>query len=120
MNGPFARLRCKQMRINSDDAPVELTPHGNPKRVLLRGGVLPQVTQVAVGEFTELMQTDLHSHPTMYEIYFVLEGEAIYRIGDEEIGVRPGDFFFVPPATIHNQTVTVAPHRIFYWGIATD
>ncbi|MCU1330049.1 MAG: cupin protein [Bryobacterales bacterium] len=108
------------MRIRLNEAPVELTPHGNPKRVLLRSGVLPNVTQVAVGEFPELMQTELHSHPTMFEIYFVLEGEAIYRIGDEEIEVTPGNFFYVPPNTTHNQTVTVAPHRIFYWGIATD
>jgi mannose-6-phosphate isomerase-like protein (cupin superfamily) len=56
----------------------------------------------------------------MYEVYFVLEGRATYRIGDEEFDAGPGDFFFVPPGVTHNQKVTSAPHQIFYWGIATD
>jgi quercetin dioxygenase-like cupin family protein len=107
------------MVIHGRDCPVEPTRHGNPKQVLLRGGVLPGVTQVAVASFPEVCETDLHSHPTMYEIYYVLEGGATYRIGNEAVEVGPGDFFVVPPGIIHNQRVTSAPHRIFYWGIET-
>jgi quercetin dioxygenase-like cupin family protein len=50
----------------------------------------------------------------------VLEGAATYTIGDRQYDVSPGDFFVVPPGIVHNQKVTQAPHRIFYWGIATD
>ena len=84
----------------------------------MRQGVLPNVTQVAVGSFPAPVETDLHSHPTMYEIYFVLEGEATYIIGDSKFDVRPGDFFFVPPGVQHNQKVTLAPHKIFYFGMS--
>lgn len=102
------------------DCPAELSRHGTDKYVLAGPGVLPNVTQVAVGMFTELVETDLHSHPTMYEIYFVLEGEAVYTVGSEKYEVSAGDFFVVPPGAVHNQRVTLAPHRIFYWGIATE
>jgi quercetin dioxygenase-like cupin family protein len=108
------------MVINVADRAAEPSRHGNPKQVLLGNGVLPGVTQVAVGSFTECTETELHSHPTMYEVYFVLAGEATYRIGEAEFAVGPGDFFFVPPGIVHNQKVTAAPHQIFYWGIATD
>jgi quercetin dioxygenase-like cupin family protein len=108
------------MVIKVADCTEEPSRHGNPKQVLLRDGVLPGVTQVAVGTFPECTETELHSHPTMYEVYFVLAGKAIYRIGEEEFAVGPGDFFFVPPGITHNQKVTSAPHKIFYWGIATD
>jgi quercetin dioxygenase-like cupin family protein len=108
------------MVTNVASCPVEPTKHGNPKQVLARNGVLPGVTQVAVGTFPECIETDLHSHPTMYEVYFVLEGRATYRIGDATYDVGPGDFFIVEPGVTHNQKVTSAPHRIFYWGLATS
>lgn len=107
------------MIVHLDDCPAEPTRHGNPKHVLAREGVIPGVTQVAVGVFEECIETELHSHPTMFEIYFVLEGRATYTIGPAAHEVGPGDFFVVPPATAHNQKVTAAPHRIFYWGLAT-
>jgi quercetin dioxygenase-like cupin family protein len=50
----------------------------------------------------------------------VLEGRATYTIGGQGFDVRPGDFFFVPPGVVHNQRVTEAPHRIFYWGVAEN
>src|SRR5262249_19029635 len=96
------------------------TSHGNPKQVLLRGGMLPGVTQVAVATFEGAAETELHSHPTMYEVYFVLEGRAVYTIGEGEFKAKAGDFFFVPPGVAHRQRVTAAPHRIFYWGIAAE
>jgi mannose-6-phosphate isomerase-like protein (cupin superfamily) len=108
------------MVMNVADCPTEATRHGNPKQVLLRNGALPGVTQVAVATFPECVETELHSHPSMYEVYFVLDGRATYRIGAGEFEVGPGDFFFVPPGVTHNQRVTSAPHRIFYWGIATE
>jgi quercetin dioxygenase-like cupin family protein len=107
------------VHVKLSDCPVVPSRHGNPKQVLAGPGVLPNVTQVAVAVFEGLMETELHSHPTMYESYFVLEGEAVYTVGEERYAVAPGDFFVVPPGTIHNQRVTVAPHRIFLWGIAT-
>ena len=108
------------MVINLAKCIEEPTRHGTPKQVLLREGTLPGVTQVAVATFPECIETDLHSHPTMYEIYFVLDGRATYTIGDTTYEVAPGDFFFVPPGIRHNQKVTSAPHRVFYWGMATD
>jgi quercetin dioxygenase-like cupin family protein len=81
---------------------------------------VPNVTQVAVAVFPEAIETDLHSHPTMHEAYFVLEGRAIYTVGEEHYEVSPGDFFVVPPGVVHNQKIIAAPHRVFYWGIAIN
>ena len=48
----------------------------------------------------EGFEAEPHSHPTMYESYYVLEGRV------------------VPPGAVHRQCVTRGPHRVFYWGIA--
>jgi quercetin dioxygenase-like cupin family protein len=107
------------MIIKLEQTREEPTAHGNPKRVYLRAGVLPDVTQAAVSTLETGFEVELHSHPTMYENYYVLEGRALYRVGDEELEVGPGDMIVVPPDTPHSQRVLEGPHRVFYWGIAT-
>jgi quercetin dioxygenase-like cupin family protein len=108
-------LEARIARASNPPAPTAVR-HGNPKYVLARGGVLPNVTQVAVAVFPGLIETELHSHPTMHEVYFVLEGEAVYTIGKDRYEVSPGDFFVVPPGVIHNQKVTAPPHRCLLLG----
>lgn len=101
-----------------DTEPVP-TAHGTPKRVLLRGGVLPDVTQAAIAEYAAFSEVEPHVHATMWETFFVLEGAALYVVGGEEHQVEPGDLIVVPPGTVHQMSIGAAPHRAFYWGIAT-
>lgn len=108
------------MIVKGSERPEELTAHGTPKRVLLRGGVLPGVTQVAVASFDQHGEVELHTHPTMYEVYYALEGEATYYVGEDVYEVAPGDLVVVPPETVHGLRVSRAPHRVFYWGVATS
>lgn len=96
-----------------------MSRHGTGKSVILRDGVLPAVTQVAVTTLETGFEAELHAHPTMYEIYFVLSGRADYHLNGVEYAVEAGDFIVVPPGTVHRQRVTEGPHAIFYWGIAT-
>jgi quercetin dioxygenase-like cupin family protein len=93
---------------------------GISKEVLIGRGILPNITQVAVSVLETGQATELHSHPTMYEIYFVLEGEATYFIDDREYEVASGDLLIVSPGALHRQTVTRGPHRIMYWGLETE
>lgn len=91
------------------------------KETILKGGFLPNVTQVAVSTLCfGKTEPKPHRHATMWEVYFVPQGEAIYEVGKKKYFVRPGDFLAIPPNTEHNQTVTKAPHVVFYWGIALD
>jgi cupin domain len=108
----------RPMLIKGRNCPEEASRHGSPKRVFLRGGGLPGITQAAVGIMEEGFEAEPHSHSTMYENYYVLEGRAVYRVGDEEFAVEPGDMLIVPPGAVHWQRVTEGPHRVFYWGIA--
>lgn len=97
----------------------EPTAHGFRKRVLVRSGVLPEVTQVAVAEIPSGGVVESHSHATMYEVFLVLEGDAVYVIEGNEYNVEPGDLVVAPPGALHSVRVGSQPHRVFYWGIAT-
>jgi oxalate decarboxylase/phosphoglucose isomerase-like protein (cupin superfamily) len=79
------RPYCNQddMHIKLDQCVAEPSRHGNPKYVLARTRVLPNVTQVGVAIFLDVIETELHSHPTMHEVYYVLEGKAVYTVGED-------------------------------------
>ena len=40
-----------------------------------------------------------HSHATIEEIYFVLEGEVTLKLGDEDVTLGPRDAVLIPAAT---------------------
>jgi quercetin dioxygenase-like cupin family protein len=106
------------MFIRASEAITEPSIHNTPKRVYLRGDILPGVTQVATASLDATVEIEPHTHPTMFEVYYVLAGRAVYHVGEEDYDAGPGDFVVVPPGTLHHQTVMESPHRIFYWGIA--
>lgn len=110
------------MLIKGDASPVIETAHGGLKKVFLKNGDVPHLTQVAHGEIVNVGSTEqcAHAHETMWEVYYILAGVARYVVGDVIHEVRPGDVVAVPPKTRHFQDVLEAPHRFLYWGVAVD
>jgi mannose-6-phosphate isomerase-like protein (cupin superfamily) len=42
-----------------------------------------------------------HSHEHTFDMFFVLEGELLMRLGDETVTAPAGSFVLVPPGTVH-------------------
>lgn len=47
--------------------------------------------------------TPLHVHEHEDELFYVLEGEHVFTVGDEEFRVGPGGFVFAPRGVPHAQ-----------------
>jgi len=45
----------------------------------------------------------LHTQPEHDELLVVLEGEAEFRVGDEQMRVSPGDLIYIPRNTLHGR-----------------
>jgi len=45
--------------------------------------------------------TQPHRHNATEEFYYVIEGEGLMRIGEEESPVRVGDAILIPPGAVH-------------------
>jgi mannose-6-phosphate isomerase-like protein (cupin superfamily) len=68
---------------------------------------------LAVGEWAPRHGTFSHRHPGSSESFYVLSGEFIIDIEDEEHNVGPGAFAYVPPGARHRVTnVGNEPARI--------
>jgi len=50
--------------------------------------------------------TTPHYHVRTEEIYFLLEGQGLMRVGQESAAVGPGDAIAIPPGTSHQITNT--------------
>ena len=55
------------------------------------------------------MSTTPHYHRLTEEIYYILEGQGLMRVGDEDRQVGPGDAIAIPPGAMHQITNTGTP-----------
>jgi mannose-6-phosphate isomerase-like protein (cupin superfamily) len=57
----------------------------------------------SVIEEVDPIDTPLHIHQNEDELWYVLEGEHVVQVGDEEFPVGPGDVVFAPRGVPHAQ-----------------
>jgi mannose-6-phosphate isomerase-like protein (cupin superfamily) len=98
-------------------APPVLALHGDEGERLSFAGVtiVVRVTSEASGgafslfeEVPPLLDTPLHVHRDQDELFYVLEGKHVYRVGDEEYAVGPGGLVFAPRGIPHSQRRVVS------------
>jgi mannose-6-phosphate isomerase-like protein (cupin superfamily) len=61
-------------------------------------------------EVPPLVDTPLHVHRDEDELFYVLEGEHVFQVGDSEYKIGPGGFVFAPRGIPHSQRRVVPGH----------
>jgi mannose-6-phosphate isomerase-like protein (cupin superfamily) len=93
----------------SDPAPFNLEAGGGQ---LLRFGEVEILVKVPAdmtgGAFTlfeenQPVDTPLHVHEREDELFYVLEGDHVFHVGEREYGAGPGDLVFAPRGVPHSQ-----------------
>jgi hypothetical protein len=87
--------------MTNPPGPFSLGPDAGERLVFGEVTILLRATAEATdGRFTlfeevpPLADTPLHVHANEDELFYVLEGEHIYRVGDEEFRLGPGGLVF--------------------------
>ncbi|HEX8220813.1 MAG TPA: quercetin 2,3-dioxygenase [Chloroflexia bacterium] len=62
------------------------------------------------------MAVPLHSHSHEDEIWYVLEGEIIFTVGDRQLTAGPGTYAYIPRNTPHTFQVVSETARWFGFG----
>ena len=82
---------------------------------ITRGGSLELANEFEVAVGGEVFP---HTHPT-HEFYFVMRGEGIMTIGDEQREVKPSDLIYIPPDQVHSLRPTGGePIHCFCFAVA--
>ncbi len=87
---------------NVEQVPAFITKDGSEIRELLayRNSCI-RLQSLAEARLAPGAATMPHFHRQTEEIYFILEGHGIMRVGDEERPIWPGDAIAIPPGTVH-------------------
>jgi mannose-6-phosphate isomerase-like protein (cupin superfamily) len=94
--------------------PVWWLIHPREMKEITDGGYLELANEFEVAVGGEVFP---HTHPT-HEFYFVMTGEGIMTIGDEQRPVRPSDLVYIPPNMVHSLRPTGdAPIRCFCFAV---
>ncbi|HYE72721.1 MAG TPA: cupin domain-containing protein [Blastocatellia bacterium] len=93
--------------VNLKNARILRTPHGSEIRPLIDRTTSP-ITQCSLAEETLPPGHSVtpHHHEVLEEIYYILSGNGVIRIGDEEQSVIAGDAIYIPRNHRHTLTNT--------------
>ena len=78
---------------------------------------ISSITQIA---FSYLKKNDIieqHSHPTMEEVFLILEGECNFVIDGNEFSLSSLDVVKIPPGSLH-QIHAKTECKFYYFGVS--
>ena len=104
-----------------EDVPDEGVSH-NPeirKRVMVRNGSVPALTNFSQSVFAPGQTTTAHTHADMHEVYLIESGRCALTIDGEELELGAGDCIVVEPGEEHSMGNPGDDDlRLTYFGIA--
>lgn len=91
------------------------------KKVFISNGTIPQITTFASAVFKPGQAVETHAHETMYEVFYILSGKAVFVIEEREIVVEQGMIVMIEPKEKHSQSNPFEEDvRWVYFGVAVD
>ena len=92
------------MKTRYEDVEPYVTKDGSEIRELMHPAVhgVGRNLSLAEARIPPGGETKLHRHLKSEEIYHVLEGKGLMRLGNEEFEIVTGDTILIPPGTPHN------------------
>jgi mannose-6-phosphate isomerase-like protein (cupin superfamily) len=91
------------------------------KRVLIDKGEIPNVMMFGHSVFKPGQGIETHCHKTMFEVFYVHSGKAVFVVNGKEFEVRAGDCVTIEPNDEHRQYNPFDTDVTWlYFGIAVD
>lgn len=89
------------------------------KQVFIQKGTIPQLMMFGRAFFEPNQAVEEHLHETMYEVFYITSGKAIFSVNGKEHEVTVGDCVTINPGEPHAQK-NPFPERVewLYFGIA--
>lgn len=109
--------------ISLNDLPEEPVSH-NPeikKKVMLRFGDLPHLTNFSQSSFAPGQTSPAHAHQDMCEVFFVESGSGVIWIDGKEYPLIPGKCVAVEPGEVHEVVNNGSTELILtYFGLRVE
>lgn len=110
--------------VHAADVPLRPTSHeGISKKQLLENNVIPTISGCAVAQIEPHNSVGNHVHPTMHEIFWILQGEGTATTNGIVLTLKQDSLLHVVPGSNHRLDVkkgSSIPLRFLYCGITVD
>jgi quercetin dioxygenase-like cupin family protein len=110
-------------RTALNDLPEESVSH-NPaikKKVMLRLGDLPHLTNFSQARFAPGQVAAAHAHADMCEVFFVEAGSGVIRVEQQEYALTAGTCIAVEPGEQHEVHNTGSEELVLtYFGLRVE
>ncbi|TVZ16247.1 cupin domain-containing protein [Maribacter sp. MAR_2009_72] len=91
------------------------------KRTLIGKDEIPRLMMYGTATFKSGQRVELHKHDTMYEVFHIQSGKAIFTVSGKEYELGPGMCITIEPGEMHGQNNPFNEDVSWvYFGIATD
>lgn len=91
------------------------------KRVILDKNYIPKLMTLGQATFQPGQSVDTHKHDTMFEVFYIQSGKALFVINGKSVELSPNDCLSIEPGELHSQKNPFSePVTWLYFGIATD
>jgi quercetin dioxygenase-like cupin family protein len=88
------------------------------KKVMLRSGDLPHLTNFSQARFAPGQGASAHAHPDMCEVFFVESGTGIIRFDHIDCELSPGVCVAIEPGEVHEVKNTGETELVLtYFGL---
>ncbi|MGF1494134.1 MAG: cupin domain-containing protein [Microcoleaceae cyanobacterium] len=112
------------MKITDLNALPDRAVSHNPaikKKVMLRMGDLPHLTNFSQARFAPGQIADGHSHADMCEVFFVESGSGVMQVNDVSHELQPGVCIAIEPGEVHAVKNTGSVDLVLtYFGILSS
>jgi mannose-6-phosphate isomerase-like protein (cupin superfamily) len=102
------------------DLPIQPVSHNRAiqKKVMLRVGDLPHLTNFSQARFALGQVAAAHQHSNMYEVFFVEAGQGTIAIDGTPYALNPGVCIAVEPGETHEVSNTGSEELVLtYFGL---
>lgn len=107
-------------KIKLNDLPLIPTTHDQQilKQTIIKNGEIPRLTTFGRSGLNPGDRATEHIHPTMYEVFHILNGTATFHVNGEKIELNPNDTFVIEPGEKHYQE-NISQNRVdwIYFGV---
>ncbi|MCF8369448.1 MAG: cupin domain-containing protein [Bacteroidales bacterium] len=109
--------------VHTNQLKEEGTSHDDAikKKVFIKRGYIPQLMMFSSATLMPGQSVETHKHDTMFEVYYIQKGKAMFVVNDEAIELKPGDCISIEPGENHSTANPYSEEVTWlYFGIATD
>lgn len=102
--------------IKSEQIKKNPTAHNNGiiKNVIFDKTLVPHILQFAFTNFRAGDEIEQHSHETMWEIFFLLNGKILIQIDGKDVELNNNDSIVVPANTFHGFKIIEDSTLLYY------